>query len=578
MSPLPVDPPSVTASNQPTSRWVIAVWTFVVLIVPITLALVRIFPNLDRRIAVPPILYFSLVAAIAVLSAATALVIIAAALQMLDRRVLANGLGILCSAAIFLTHDLVDAALPGALPELPIIGLAILSIFIALGAFERSSVSHERWQRHVRRHLALGAFFFVVGATGSFADHVVASLRVAALYIGAFVTIIACGVALWHYLQLYRQSAFYRSLPLLAGIVLLGEAAMTSLFAGATFSIPFWLYHAAAIVGVALIAYASFYDERRRSQRNLVQRAAFELVRPSLTGAMDVVIETLERGEPIPADVRARLQNDTGWSDAQINALERLALTVAREQRQREELAQLDELLRQSERNTALLAQMVIHDLKNPLTALIGFLEMLSADDLNESQRSLIESALRNGRDLAGLVDDLLDLIRYNEGCLRLRPGEVSLPVLCAECADELSGWLAYETKTLILDVSPALPVIRADARLLKRILLNLLSNAIKHTPRGTTITLRVWREPHPDVGEQTVIEVADTGPGIPPERIERLFEPFGAMGESRSTRQSSTGLGLAFCKMAVTAHGGTIEVSSFPGDGATFRIRLPDR
>lgn len=577
MSYTPADPPSVSASDRPTLRWVIAGWTVVALVAPIVLALVHARPDLDRQIAMPLILYSTLVAAIAMLGAAAALVIIVSALQARDEHTLAIGLGILSGTIIILIHSFFDAMLPNAPPELSIVGFAVTGVFIVLGAFGPLSLSHEQWQRRVRRYLALGASLLIAGAIWSFADRL-APTPVATVYTSAAVTGVACSIAFWKYIQLYRQSAFRRSFPLLASIVLLGEAALIRLFAESAFSISFWLYHAAGIAGMALIAYASLYDVRSPRRRNLLQRAAFERVRPSLTEAMSVLIEVLERGAPIPANVRARLQRDAGLSDAQIDALERLALAAAREQRQREELAQLDEQLRQSVRNTALLAQMVIHDLKNPLTALIGFLELLSASDLNESQRSLIDSALRNGRDLAGLVDDLLDLIRYNEGRLRLRLSDVSLPVLCAECADELAGWLAYEAKTLILNVSPDLPAIRADARILKRILLNLLSNAIKHTPRGTTIILSVWREPHPEGGEQTVIEVADTGPGIPPERIERIFEPFGVTGESRSARQSSTGLGLAFCKMAVTAHGGTIEVSSFPGDGATFRIRLPDR
>ncbi len=572
MSQTPADPPSVSAPNQPTPWWVFAGWTIVVLVVPTILALISALPALDRQAAMSPLLYVSLVAAIATLGITAALVIIVTALQGLDGRTLATGLGVLIGAALFLIHDIFDATLPDTLPELPIIGLALVSVFVVLGAFEPPSLPPEQQQRRTRWYGSLSAFLLVAGAIWSFADRV-APLHRATLYAGAFVTIVTCGIALWRYIQLYRQSPSHCSFSLLAGIVLLGEAALARLLTTAAFSVLFWLYHIAGIAGIALIIYALLYQLRSPNQPNLLQRAMFEQVRPLLSDAIGALVETLERGEPIPANMRARLQRDAGWSDAQIDALERLALAAAREQQRREE-----DLLRQSEHTTALLTQMVIHDLKNPLTALIGFLEMLSADDLNESQQSLIESALRNSRDLAGLVDDLLDLIRYNEGRLRLRLGDVSLPVLCAECVDELSGWLVYEDKTLILEVAPELPVIRADARLLKRILLNLLSNAIKHTPRRTTITLRVWREPHPDGGEQTVIEVADTGPGIPPERIERLFEPFGAMGESRSARQSSTGLGLAFCKMAVTAHGGTIEVSSFPGDGATFRIRLPDR
>lgn len=229
----------------------------------------------------------------------------------------------------------------------------------------------------------------------------------------------------------------------------------------------------------------------------------------------------------------------------------------------------------QSEWNAALLAHMIIHDLKNPLTALTGFLDLLEMSELSDSQRLLLESAMRSGRNLTGLVEDLLDMARYNEGRLALHRGDFSLQRLGADCAADLAAWLAYESKTLVLDIPADLPPLHADARLIRRVLLNLLSNALKHTPYGTTIRLRAWRERMAGDGEQTVIEVADNGPGIAPDQIERLFERF-QESESHSSRQRSSGLGLSFCKMAIAAHNGAIEVSSIPGDGATFRIRLP--
>lgn len=229
----------------------------------------------------------------------------------------------------------------------------------------------------------------------------------------------------------------------------------------------------------------------------------------------------------------------------------------------------------QSEWNAALLAHMIIHDLKNPLTALTGFLDLLEMSELSDSQRLLLESAMRSGHNLTGLVEDLLDLARYNEGRLVLHRGDFSLQRLGADCAADLAAWLAYESKTLVLDIPADLPLVYADARLIRRVLLNLLSNALKHTPYGTTIRLRAWRERMAGGGEQTVIEVADNGPGIAPDQIERLFERF-QESESHSSRQRSSGLGLSFCKMAIAAHNGAIEVSSIPGDGANFRIRLP--
>ena len=572
MHPFPADPSSVSDASQPTSRWVVAGWMAIVLVVPSALALERIFPALDRPYPVASPLYFTGIASTAAIIGTLALVIVITAWQALDNRALAVGLGLLGGAATSLVHALWAVSQPDATPGYPIISLAVVSIFIVISTFEALPVAQDRQQR-ARRYVALFTVLLAFSIGWLFVS---ATPGIDALF--HLATAVACGFALWRYIQLYRRSSIRLSPAFLAALALLGEATTIQQIAAPVYNLSFWLSHAAGIAALGLMAYAAFFELRDRRQRGLIDRAAFELVRPAMVEAIDALVEALERREPLSVELRTRLQRDASLSPLQIDALENLAITAAREQRQREELEQLDAMRRQSERNVTLLAQMVIHDLKNPLTALIGFLELLGTGELNDPQRALIESALRTGRNLAGLVDDLLDLARYNEGRLRLRLSDVSLPDLCAECAIELSGWLAYESKTLILDVPQTLPTIRADNRLLRRVVLNLLSNALKHTPYGTTIMLRAWREPHPEGGEQTVIEVADTGPGIPPDQIERIFEPFVGAGESRPARQSSTGLGLAFCKMAVDAHGGTIEVSSFPGDGATFRIRLPDR
>lgn len=572
MLPVSADPASVSDTNQPTPRWVIAGWMTIVLVVPFALALERLFPVLDRLYPVASPFYFAVVASTAAIIGTVALVIIIAAWQVLDNYALVVGLGLLGGAATALVHALWALSLPHAMPGYPSISLVIIGIFIVISTFEASPVAHDHRQR-ANRYAVLFTVLLALSIGWMF---VPAVAEVEALF--RLATVIACGVVLWRCARLYRRSSIRLSPAFLAGVALLGEATATRHIATPVYDLSFWLYHAAAITALVSMAYAALFELRNRRQRGLIERAAFELVRPAMVDAINALIESLERRELLASELRTRLQRDAGLSSIQIDALENLAVTAAREQQQREELEQLDAMRRQSERNVTLLAQMVIHDLKNPLTALIGFLELLSTGDLSDSQRTLIESALRTGRNLAGLVDDLLDLARYNEGRLILRLSDVSLTDLCAESAIELSGWLAYESKTLILDVPQTLLTIRADSRLLRRVLLNLLSNALKHTPYGTTIVLRAWREPHPDGGEQTVIEVADSGPGIPPDQIERIFKPFVGSSESRTSRQSSTGLGLAFCKMAIDAHGGTIEVSSFPGDGATFRIRLPDR
>ncbi|MCK4962472.1 MAG: ATP-binding protein, partial [Anaerolineales bacterium] len=122
----------------------------------------------------------------------------------------------------------------------------------------------------------------------------------------------------------------------------------------------------------------------------------------------------------------------------------------------------------------------------------------------------------------------------------------------------------------LNLNVADGLPEVTADDEKLRRVLSNLLDNALKFTPAGGQIDLKVKCE-----GEEVIITVADTGPGVPEEFRERIFKRF-AQVPGVAGRRRGTGLGLAFSKMAVTAHGGKIWVEDNPGGGSAFRIQLP--
>ncbi len=156
---------------------------------------------------------------------------------------------------------------------------------------------------------------------------------------------------------------------------------------------------------------------------------------------------------------------------------------------------------------------------------------------------------------------------------------------LLNECADEMHGWLAQEGKKITVEVPDDLAPLYADYRLMRRVILNLLSNSIKHTPAGTHICLRavphlLLPAPGSDsdgaVVSQILIEVEDNGPGIPPAYLERIFEKFGRFSTEHPGVQSSTGLGLTFCRLAIEAHGGTIGVTSTLGQRTTFRVTMP--
>ena len=164
-----------------------------------------------------------------------------------------------------------------------------------------------------------------------------------------------------------------------------------------------------------------------------------------------------------------------------------------------------------------------------------------------------------------------------DEGRLELARTMVPAGDLLRACADEMQGWLAQAGQTLAVEVEPDLPLLVGDLRLMQRVILNLLSNAIKHTRPGTHIVLRARRAADSTIGaERVAIEVADDGAGIPADQLARIFEKFERGAAAALGQRDGTGLGLTFCRKAIEAQGGSIEVESRVGGGTTFRLELP--
>jgi two-component system sensor histidine kinase KdpD len=141
---------------------------------------------------------------------------------------------------------------------------------------------------------------------------------------------------------------------------------------------------------------------------------------------------------------------------------------------------------------------------------------------------------------------------------------------LLRDCAGDLRNWAEQDGHRIEVDLPQDMPPLLLDYRLIERVVINLLSNGIKHTPLGTTITLGARVD---DSGPR--IWVHDDGPGIPTGQQRGLFDRFSATADHGS-RQANTGLGLAFCKLAVEAHNGSISAHSAPGQGTTFTVALP--
>lgn len=222
------------------------------------------------------------------------------------------------------------------------------------------------------------------------------------------------------------------------------------------------------------------------------------------------------------------------------------------------------------------------HELRTPLTTIRGFAELYrqgAASDPAAVARLLgrIEGeAARMGL----LVEDLLLLARLDsQRPLEQQP--VDLLVLASDAVHDASAVARDRPVRLEVLAGPGTPEVVGDEHRLRQVLSNLVTNALTHTPAGTPVTVRVGTRPgrdgetDPDGGE-AVLEVSDEGPGLAPEDAERVFERFYRTDTSRTRASGGTGLGLSIVAALVAAHGGTVELESVPGRGATFRVRLP--
>ncbi len=229
--------------------------------------------------------------------------------------------------------------------------------------------------------------------------------------------------------------------------------------------------------------------------------------------------------------------------------------------------------LRELEQYKEDLMQMIVHDLKSPLGTVLGTLEMALDGELGRLSGDgarLAGDALERGDDALQLVEDLLDVSRLEEPGASIE----SSPVGVAGLLQSVGGdWrVRAERRRARLRVDPGPEVtLRADRRLLSRVLSNLIGNALRHGGKGVSVLVSARCE-----GEEVRFTVADDGGGISPEVQEVIFEKFAKVGGGNGLRTGSSGLGLTFVRLAVEAHGGEVWVESEPGRGSRFHFRLP--
>lgn len=251
-------------------------------------------------------------------------------------------------------------------------------------------------------------------------------------------------------------------------------------------------------------------------------------------------------------------------------AFNRMAEEIAR---RNDELQRVNAELRAAYRTKSEFLAMIGHELKTPLHSVRGYCQLLLEGldgPLTAEQRADIQAVLAAGNHLLSLIDNILN---FNaSGTDRLHLTEVRLGSIISQAIDHVRP--LAQRKGLELLVEPGdVETVHGDETKIKQILINLLHNAVKYTPRGT-VAVRVEREPEGGVR----ILVIDSGPGIPEEWRERIFEPFERLHVNEPGEQKGLGLGLAVVRTYARAHGGDVTVEDAPGGGSCFIVRLPER
>lgn len=245
---------------------------------------------------------------------------------------------------------------------------------------------------------------------------------------------------------------------------------------------------------------------------------------------------------------------------------------------QRELSRRNTELSRRNDEKNQLLG-MAAHDLRNPIAIIHSCCQLLAAgstDSLDDDQRELVDIMQNSSRVLLALLEGVLDITSIHAGKLELNREPSDLVEMTRQSV-RLGQYLALHKQIrLQFEPEPDIPLLSLDAARFGQVIDNLLSNAVKYSPSGREVLIRIARACEEDT-EQVVLCVTDHGPGIAPEALDRLFQPFGRprTHAGDGSGSSSTGLGLAIAHKIVTAHGGALRVRSEVDRGSTFSVVL---
>lgn len=278
-------------------------------------------------------------------------------------------------------------------------------------------------------------------------------------------------------------------------------------------------------------------------------------------------------GTRVPVVVGVAMLNETEGVAFVLDITERKRLDELRVRSQ--ELESQNARMREANRIQGEFLANMSHELRTPLNSIIGFSELLHAEEVvvdAAHQREFLGDILKSGRHLLQLIDDVLDLAKVESGKLTFWPEPIRLEPAVSEVCAVLRTFAAERRVALAFEIDPVVDHVTLDPSRLKQVLYNYVSNGLKFTGTGGTVHVRV----RPEGASAIRIEVADTGIGIAEHDLERLFAEFQQLDAGRAKRHAGTGLGLALTKRIVEAQGGAVGVTSVLGQGSLFFAVLP--
>jgi signal transduction histidine kinase len=215
---------------------------------------------------------------------------------------------------------------------------------------------------------------------------------------------------------------------------------------------------------------------------------------------------------------------------------------------------------------------MVSHELRTPLTSIRASMQLLLAEEMTATRdaEQLVQVALSNTDRLIRIVNDILEMSKIEAGEMIVAPKRTRLQPIVEDSVRSVEGF-AKDSGVTITHTTDGIQDVVADPDRTIQVLVNLLSNAVKHAPTGSTVEVSAGRE-----GDMAAISVRDHGPGIPPHKVDFIFEPFTQLDGSDTRRIAGTGLGLTIARALAEKQGGGIRVSSREGEGATFTLTMP--